>query len=136
MRTSKVFIIFSLSVLISFFIMGKQNFKSSQSKDIFEKRFSHQMTANSTFKRDLSRNPIFSKKENHKKRSYLNQKYNDSSKQINHKPSNNNSLNEVKEKLKEKLNIPRNVNLQIVQEIRNGKKGYRIDIFHNERDLI
>ncbi len=116
--------------------MGKQNFKSSQSKDIFEKRFSHQMTANSTIKRDLSRNPIFSKKENHKKRSYLNQKYNDSSKQINHKPSNNNSLNEVKEKLKEKLNIPRNVNLQIVQEIRNGKKGYRIDIFHNERDLI
>ena len=116
--------------------MGKRNFKSSQSKDIFEKRFSHQMNANTTFKRDLSKDPIFSKKENHKKSSYLNQKYNDSSKQSNHKPSNYNSLNEIKEKLKEKLNIPRNVNLQIVQEIRNGKKGYRIDIFHNERDLI
>ena len=41
------------------------------------------------------------------------------------------SLEDLKEELRYKLNLPDTSDIEIVPEIRNGKKGFRIDIFHN-----
>ena len=41
------------------------------------------------------------------------------------------SLEDWKEELRYKLNLPDTSEIEIVPEIRNGKKGFRIDIFHN-----